>query len=352
MPRKRPEKNHNGGPPIEDAPDSFRVSQSKVKTYRRCRRAYHYKYVEKLRAKKKARALAFGSLVHQMIEKHAEGEDPFDVLDAVDTQDKKLFAAERAELEVLVNDARLIMTEYFEHWETDARPLRPIRIKGKSAEHSFDIEVMPGVVWNGKIDMIARREGLRWLTEHKTFKRKASDDQRWRNLQSVTYFRAMEMMGWPSVDGTCWDYVWSKVPMVPGLLASGKMSEKLIDTLPGAVIQGVRTHKLKIQEYRGFIEKSKVNRDKWFTRIYTRVDDEVKDRVFEDFLVTIREMVDNHGKHAPMNIEMHCSWCEFEGLCRAQLQGLDYDFIKERNYEKSINHNPQEADHIVEYEED
>ena len=34
-----------------------------------------------------------------------------------------------------------------------------------------------------------------------------------------------------------------------------------------------------------------------------------------------------------MNIERHCSWCDYEPLCRARLQGNDFDFIKERQYE-------------------
>ena len=308
--------------PLESS-DKFRVSQGKVKTYRRCRAAYHYRYVEKIRAKRKTRALTFGSLVHKMIEREAECENPFDVLTEVDPSSLKLFAAEKAEYGDLIEDTRRIMTEYFDYWDNDPKPLVFERINGKSAEHSFDIEILKDVVWNGKIDARGKREGLRWLVEHKSFKRKPGDDDRWRNLQSVSYFRAMDMLGWPPVDGT----------------------------LPIAVADAVRMHGFKQRDHKGFIAQVAGNRSKWFQRVYTRVDEDVRDIVFNEFIDTVKEMVDNHGKKRDMNIERHCSWCDYEPLCRARLQGLDYDFIKERSYEENTGGNTEEADHIIEYED-
>jgi hypothetical protein len=67
-------------------------------------------------------------------------------------------------------------------------------------------------------------------------------------------------------------------------------------------------------------------------RIHTPVNRAVADLVFTDFEATVREMVDNHGKCSDMNIDKHCSWCDYEPLCRAKLQGLDVDYIKEREY--------------------
>ena len=336
--------------PVIEESDDFRVSQSKVKTWRRCRHAYHLKYVEKLKAKRKTRALTFGTLVHTMIERHAEGDDPMEVLAEMDVSQLKLFAAEKAEYGEIIDDTRRIMVEYFDYWDKDPKPLRYERIKGKSAEHSFDIEILPNVIWNGKIDARGTREGLRWLVEHKSFKRRPTDDDRWRNLQSSSYFRAMDMLGMKPVDGTCWDYIWSKPPAVPGLLKDGSMSRKSIDTLPRAVSDAIKLHKLKAHDYRDFIQAVEKNRSKWFLRIYTRVDEEARDFIFNEFIETIKEMVEGHGKKKDMNIERHCSWCDFEPLCRAKLQGLDYDFIKERHYEKSEKREHEAADHILEFE--
>lgn len=334
-----------------DGSPNFRVSQSKVKTWRRCRRAYHYKYVEELRAKKKSRALTFGGIVHQMIERDIEGDDPMEVLTEMDPSKLKLFAAEREEYGEIIDDARRIMTEYFAYWEDDENPLIYERIKGKSSEHGFEIEIAPGIIWNGKIDARGKREKMRWLVEHKTFKRKPGDDERWRNLQSASYFRAMDVLGWPSVDGTCWDYIWSKPPNMPMLLKDGTMSRKNIDTLPPAVVDAIKGFGLRDYDYRDFIKAAEAHRSKWFFRIYTPVNKEASDYLFNEFRDTAIEMAENHGKKSDMNIERHCGWCEFEPLCRAKLQGLDYDFIKERHYEKTESPDRDEAVHTGSLEE-
>lgn len=312
--------------------DEFKVSQSKVKTYRRCHRAYHNKYVEKLKRKKVTRPLTFGRIVHEMIEAFANGDDPFEILDAINLRDAKLFASEREEYGEIIDDIHTIMTEYFAHYPDN--DLVYLRRGGRSAEHEFNIELMDGVIWNGKIDAFGRTPNkLTWLVEHKTFNRRPSDDDRWRNLQSITYFRAIDIMGWPAVDGVCWDYIGSKAPAQPGILADGSMSQKAIKTLPTAVEKFLARHKPGGNaDYRPFIQKTAVNRDEWFLRIHTPVLKEAVDHIFSDFENTIRRMVDDHGKVRDMNIERHCSWCDYEQLCRAELLGGDVDFLKKKEY--------------------
>lgn len=312
--------------------DEFRVSQSKVKTYRRCHRAYHNKYVLKLKKRRKSRPLTFGSIVHEMIEAFANGDDPFEVLEAINLRDAKLFASEREEYGEIVDDIHTIMTEYFKKWPEEE--LQYLRVNRKSAEHEFDIELMPNVVWNGKLDGFGKTPNrLKWLIEHKSFNRKPSDDDRWRNLQSITYFRAIDILGWPQVDGVCWDYIGSKAPAQPGLLADGSMSQKMIKTLPTAVEKFIDRHLPGGNaDYSTFVKKTEQNYDDWFMRIFTPIHTEAVDAIFADFESTIRRMVDDHGKVRDMNIERHCGWCEYEPLCRAELLGGDIDFIKAKEY--------------------
>src|SRR5690606_31224829 len=109
-------------------------------------------------------------------------DDPFAIIDEMDPSQMKLFAQEKEEYGEILKDTRRIMTEYFEKWEDDG--LVFTRLKGRSAEHEFEVEILPDVIFNGKIDAIGKRNGLRWLVEHKSFKRMPNDDDRWRNLQS------------------------------------------------------------------------------------------------------------------------------------------------------------------------
>lgn len=113
------------------------------------------------------------------------------------------------------------------------------------------------------------------------------------------------------------------------------MSKKSVDTLPIAVVEFIEENDLDPDDYADFIKAVEKNRAKWFQRVYTAVNEEVKEFVWDDFVSTVEEMVDGHGKKKDMNIERHCSWCDYEPLCRARMQGLDYDFVKQRQFDKS-----------------
>lgn len=314
--------------------DKFMVSQSKVKTFRRCHMAYHLRYVRKLRKKTKSRALQFGTIIHEMLERYINAEDPFEYLDELEqnVQTMKLFAQEREEYGDILSDCRAIITDYMDYW--DAEEIIFMRKKRRSAEFTFEIEIIPDVVWNGKIDAIGVTPNkLRWLVEHKTYSRRPSDDDRWRNLQSVTYFRANDILGWPALDGCLWDYVKSKPPAIPGLLKDESLSQKRIDTLPAVVYQLLDQREESPDQYPQLIKMAEENRSQYFHRVHTPVNRSVADLVFEDFENTIKRMVDQGESCRDRNIDRHCGWCDYEAICRAELQGLDVDYVIEREYD-------------------
>lgn len=318
----------------------FKVSQSKVKTYRRCHRAYYNKYVEKLRRKRVARPLMFGRMVHDMIDAYANGDDPFEVLAAINVQDMKLFASEKEEYGEIVRDVGHIMEDYFDFW--DERALVYLRKNGRAAEHEFEIELFPDILWNGKIDALGRTPNrLTWTVEHKTFTKMPGEDERWRNLQSSTYFRAIEMLGWATPDGMCWDYIRSKSPAIPGILKSGGLSSRQVDTLPVALKAWIKESDFDVKKCSKLLAHAENNRDTWFKRIFTPVSAEAVDRIFADFKATVRRMADDHGRVKDMNVDRHCSWCEYEPLCRAELTGGDVEYLKQKEYENGNKNRPQ-----------
>ena len=309
----------------------FKVSQSKVKLWRRCRQAYHYRYKEGLQKRRVARPLTFGRIVHEMLESYADGGNPFDVLTAIHLENKKLFDAEREEYGDIINDIYYIMREYFTHYSGDS--LVYVRKNKKSSEHPFEIELMDGILWTGKIDAIAKTPNkFRWLVEHKTFNRMMSEDDRWRNLQSVTYIRAIDMLGWRSVDGVCWDNISSKSPGVPEILKSGAVSQRRLASLPSRIEAWLKEQGLDPKDHNELLERAAASRGDWFVRIFTPRKKNVVDIIFEEFKGTVREMVELDGRPPQRSIENHCSWCEFEPICRAALTGGDVDFVKEREY--------------------
>lgn len=315
--------------------DTFKVSQSKVKTWRKCRQAYWYRYVESLRKKVKARPLTFGSLIHEMIESHANNEDPFHVLRVAERKQGKMFRAEYELYGDIINDVRVIMSDYFAYHKKDDITYLPI--KGQYAEHEFNVDLGDGITATGKVDAFATRNKLKWMVEHKSFgNQMPNEDARWRDLQSSVYIRIGEMLGWPRVDGLLWDYIRSKPPQSPQFLKNGTVARRAIDTLPTKIREFVEANKKQVGSHAGrLMSMATANQSRYFQRIYVPTKPDVIGKVFADFIETAREMRDLHGKRRARTVDRHCSWCDYEGLCRAELRGGDVDFIKEKDFEVS-----------------
>src|SRR3546814_21183165 len=90
------------------------------------------------------------------------------------------------------------MTDYFRFWEGT---LKPMKHDGRRSEFELRIELDDGLWFTGRIDTVGKAKGMRWLVEHKTFNRMPSEDDRWRSVQGAVYFRALEEMGFPCIDG-------------------------------------------------------------------------------------------------------------------------------------------------------
>lgn len=312
--------------------NTINVSQSRIKTWRRCQRAHYNKYVLKLKRKRVSRPLSFGRLVHQMIEEHANGRDPFDVPNNISMKDLSMFAAEREHYGEIVEDVNIIMEAYFDYWEASRTALQYVEVNGKRAEHRFEITMLGGEVkWVGLIDAIGRERGHRWLVEHKSFSRMPGDDDRWRSLQSAVYIRANDILGWKPLTGTLWDYIWSKSPPRPGLLKNGQLSKKNTPTLYGAIKVAAKDAGLTrkaARELGALTHKPEL----WFSRTRNPIKPKLIDMLFADFETSVREIVEGGEKCRTMNVERHCSWCDFEPMCRAEMTGGDVDYVKGREY--------------------
>jgi PD-(D/E)XK nuclease superfamily protein len=313
---------------IELPDGSLSVSQSKIKQWRACRLAFHYKYDEHLRPKKTKRPFSFGSIVHDMLEAYAEGDDPFALLKKVELEKGDYFRREIEMYGEIIDDIRIIMTDYFDFW--GEKSLVYIRRQGRSSEHPFELEILPGVWVTGRVDATVRARKMRWLMEHKSFSRVPSEGEFWRSVQAVVYFRVFEELGWPEFDGVMWNYISSKPPSLPEKLKSGEWSKRRISTLPARLREFAREEKVVLPPE--LTETAYENRSNYFFRKFTPVKRSVVDLIWSEFLDTAQEIADLRHKRPTRNIGRHCSWCEFELLCRAEVEGSDVDWLKEHEY--------------------
>lgn len=318
---------------------SINISQSKVKTWRHCHRAYYNKFVLGLRKKTIKRPFMFGTIIHNMAEADFEGQDPFEVLRQIDLENGTMFRKQMDIYGKIIEDIRDIMGDYFQFWDGQAKPIKGP--DGRRAEHEFRIELDDKLWFTGKVDAVVKAKGLRWLMEHKSFARMPNEDDRWRSVQAATYLRALEMCGWKPIDGVLWDYVSSKPPQVPTeLLQNGKYSLKKLNSLPSRLKRWLKEEKLKKDKdyYQKLIDEAKVNRRSYFIRLYQPVRPRVVETLWEDFLDTAHEIQEYHGRRKDQNIGWACRNCDFQALCKAQAHDTDVDFVLKREYTTEERH--------------
>lgn len=310
------------------------VSHSKIKTWRRCHRAYHYKYVEKLRPRRKGRPLIFGSICHEMIEAHANKENPRKVLKQYRRDKKKLFSAEVDEYLQTIYDAESLMTGYFHFYKNDR--LKFIKVKGRAAEHEFTVPLCKGIQLTGKIDALAQTPDKRkWLVEHKTHRVIPNEDVRFIDIQTSIYFEVLPEIGIKSVDGVLWDYIRSKAPTVPQLLKSGELSKRKIDTLPHIFLEAVEENSLDPKDYQETIEGLNANYDSYFQRVFMPIRPSLSKQLLSDTIETAKDIAERGETACTRNLSKDCSWCEYNSLCKAELLDMDVDFIKQREFTKN-----------------
>jgi len=310
----------------------LKVSQSKIKAWRKCRRSYHYAYVENLRKKKGPRPLKIGTLIHRMGELQVCGKPIQNAVDELSVEELNLFETEREEYGDIIQDSLDIMTGYEEYWASN--PVKPVMFRDRLAEHEMEVTLTPTIRLTGKADWVVRTRNKRtWLSDRKTGKKQLSDSQMWRNVQSTVYHRMWEELGMKPLDGTMWDLIWSKGPSEPKINKDGSISKAAIVTLPVVVRRFLKKHKnLDKDQVRHLLDVAVENQSRYYNRVFMPRNPEVERILLRDFITTAREIERGHGKRKGRNLDWHCDSCQFNNLCQARLLGLDYDFVKRTQY--------------------
>ncbi len=328
---------------------AIKASQSRIKDWRKCRRLHFYRWVLKIAPKRIKRPFMFGGIVHKMLDAQANGEDPFAVLNTISFDNQKLFAAERELYGEIVDDLGVIMREYFAFYPE--RDLRLEAISGQYSEHEFKIDLGEDILFTGAIDAIGRTPaGRRWLIDTKTFGKRLPDPQdRWINVQSTVYTRAMEILGFGKVDGTCWNYIKSKPPTKPQLLKSGRAfsTNKKIITLPQMVRNACKEHGFSVRSHDKLMAQAEASRGEYFQRYFTPLNKTVRASIFSGFVDSARDIRDNQLRDSSMSLGRECKWCDYASICKAELTGADKDFIIEREYAPRKSHYKGEKVHTA-----
>jgi hypothetical protein len=307
---------------------SFEVSQSKVKTWRHCKKAYDYKYIQKLTKKFKPMPFLRGDIVHQMLEAHYLKKDPWPIFNKLIKDNEKPLRIYQEEYGDLAGNLKNLMTGYFSRYKKE--DLKPIEV-----EHEFRVKLVGNIYVVGKIDLIARSQGMKWLGEHKCHNNiPTSSITPVANIQSPMYLWSYMKETGKKLDGVLWNYLLGRPLPVPQILKSGEMSRKKTSTTWPIYRAALKEAGLDPKDYLDMKEQLAGNEELIYQRKHIPTNKTIIENVVEDFKHTAQEIQKLGGKDTTRNLSWDCDRCEFKTLCTAQLQGLDYNFILKSDFKK------------------
>lgn len=314
----------------------FKISHSKAKLGRRCLKAYEYRYVRKLRKRVKSRSLIVGSLVHECLEMYfRDGYYQPAITAWKQGEFKRMFAEEQALHRDVISLVKHLMRGYIRNW-------KDLGLKMLWVEKEFEVEIAPGIWLVGKIDGCAEdiRQKTRWLVEHKSCKKMPGEEVRIYDTQVLLYEGVLPHLGEEPVHGVIWDYLRTKLPTKPALLAKGGLSQaKSIDTTRSVYEAEIRKHGYDVRGYQDILEHLDGKRDQFYRQVRLPLKRQMGETLVSELITTSNQLIHiekaHQDGHNPFtrNLTRDCSWCDYAALCHSELRGEDTEYLLKHDYE-------------------
>lgn len=304
----------------------FKVSNSKMKTWQRCKYSYHLKYNEKLVRKVKPGPLQRGSIIHECLEAYHNGKSWKKPLKEFTAEfNKSTFAEERVELGDIPGMVNELLENYFYYYEDE-------EFEHLQNEMEFEWPLTKDIIITGFIDAIVKdSDGRVWVKEYKTFARSPDREFLMFNNQASIYSWVAAKFGY-KVDGMIWDIIKAKTPSKPKMTEkTQKLSVAKLDSTPYTVIKGIKELGLDPAEYEEFIAKHSF--EDYFLRHKVRLNNNVVEQIMEDTKVIAKDILQNGTTRKEKNLGKDCSWCSYKSICQAELLGLDTSYIINAEYQ-------------------
>jgi PD-(D/E)XK nuclease superfamily len=318
---------------VEAAP--IRLSNAKVKTWRRCPNKYRYKYVMNLQPKTRGIALERGSWIHELLMVHYDGEDWRVRHDLLSKQFYSLFEEEREMLGDLPDECARIMRSYLRHWREADRHFRVV-----DSEVNEIVTLPSGIEFNVVVDLIVEDEdGFLWPWDHKTRKNFAEADDMVLDPQLTNYFTSLEIMGYHPLGGAVYNEIRTKPPTIPKVLKTGGLSrKKRIDTDAYTYMREVKRRGLNPANYRSIILHLRDSKkDAFFKRTMLPKDPPMLKQMRRELTWTANEILraERKGEYPRTFIPRQCKWdCEYKDPCIVELHGGDVESILKHDFER------------------
>lgn len=316
-------------------------SNAKIKQYRRCPRAFYYKYILGIKKRTPALPLKRGSWIHELLMVHYDGHDWKEKHHELTAKFNELFEEEREEYGDLPGECHRIFTSYLMHWARQDKHLRVV-----DSELDEEVELPNGERFNFIIDLIVEEpDGGLWLWDHKTHKTFAPEGFMLIDAQLARYFWAAEKMGYRPLRGILFNELITQAPTVPKMLKSGRLEKRA--NLRCDVYTYYRTIKEHGQDpalYADFLKMLMSQSDRWFRRTKLPKDRVLTRQVMSELMMTAREIKEAEARGEwPRTPMKSCMWdCDYLDPCTIELNGGTIDQVIKLKYTTREDRNREE----------
>lgn len=303
----------------------MRISNSKIKTYNRCHRQYHYKFVQNLAPNFTALPLRRGLWLHSLLEAYYITGDWKPKWKELATEYDKFFDEEKEEYGDLPGECKRIMQSYVYHWKQEDSGLIVV-----AAEEEVEVALPHGHTLVFRFDLIVEDEFGRWLVEHKSHRTIPTDDYRFLDVQAKRYVWGLNKIGtYGEITGILWNYLRTVPPTIPKLKQNGEMSARRINTDYLTMRRFLKQNQFDVDDYRDVLSRLK-GRNDFFRRERVPAPKKVVDRLVKEAVLTADEI--ERGVQGIRSIDTSCNWCGFKAACIAALYGGDEAMILKNKY--------------------
>ena len=313
----------------------MRLSNSKEKCWRRCPKKYEFKYVYKLRPKKRKLTLERGSWIHELLMVHADGEDWEARHKELTRKFYTLFEEEREDLGDLPTECYWIMKRYLKTYENEDKQMRVV-----DTELDEIIELPNGLRFQVIVDKITedKKTGNLIAWDYKTRKNFSDADSMLLDPQLTRYFWALQKMGYSPLVAVAYDEIRTKPPTEPKALRTGGLSRaKNIDTDVWTYMSAIRRLGLDPGDYRDILAHIARNqRGRFFRRTLLPKDPPIIKTMMRELGWSAKEIqrAERNAEYPRTFIQNDCKWsCEFRDICIAQLHGSDISSMIKSDFE-------------------
>lgn len=311
--------------------DGMTLSNSKAKTWRRCPRQFHYKYVLKLERIKRKTNLELGTWVHRLLEVHYQGKDWEKEHKKLKGQWHAMLFENEEEAATLPRDAKRLMKSYLMRYKAEDRHLRIL-----DTELNETITLPNGLKFNFVIDLIVEEHGGVWLWDHRAVRSFMDEASFMTDAVMARYFYGATVLGIKNLRGVMFNEVRTKSPTVPTLLKGGGLSRRRNwDTDAYTYLQTIRRYELDPADYQGILIHLAKQRDKFFKRTHLPRSRPLMVNTMTDLVETADEIRDAAKKNRyPRSNDRSCKWCDFVRICQVEYNGGDASSVIRQDYKK------------------